>query len=256
MLQSVQLKAPQTAHPVRPSVSLPCVESPKAECVSCRHRKRCLVGAVPAAEFAGIEDIVYVRRRVRRGETLFAAGDAFKCLYAIQSGFFKTCLNDGKGREQVTGFFMGGELLGLDGLGYGRFETNAVALEDSYVCAIRYPFLEQLGREDPSLQVRLHEVLAQEIQRSHGVMLLLGSMDAEKRVAAFLVNLSLRYARRGYSASSFRLLMTRDESGSYLGLTLETVSRTLSKFQRDGLLELQKKDVRILDIEGLHGVFG
>ncbi|HZM35883.1 MAG TPA: fumarate/nitrate reduction transcriptional regulator Fnr [Burkholderiales bacterium] len=229
------------------------MSNPKFEvsCSSCNLRELCLPGGVCAEDLARVESIVYARRRVKRGEALFAAGDEFKTVYAIRSGFFKTSLVDGEGREQVTGFFMGGELLGLDGLGSGRCNGTAVALEDSEVCIMPYALIEKMAREIPDLQRHLHSVLAREIVRDHGVMMLLGSMRAEERLAAFLSNLSKRFVRRGYAANDFHLRMTRDEIGSYLGLKLETVSRLFSQFQKDGLIAVEQKHIRILDIEGL-----
>jgi CRP/FNR family transcriptional regulator len=220
-------------------------------CASCNLRELCLTGGVCAEDLERAQNIVYARRRVRRGETIFAAGDEFKSLYAVRSGFFKTSVVDDDGREQVTGFFMGGELLGLDGIGTGSHNGTATALEDSEVCVMPYALVEETARELPSLQRHLHSVLAREIVRDHGVMMLLGSMRAEERLAAFLTNLSKRFTRRGFSASEFHLRMTREEIGSYLGLKLETVSRLFSQFQKDALIEVEQKHVRIKDADGL-----
>jgi len=220
-------------------------------CAKCKLRETCLSGDVPAEDLERVENIVYARRRIRRGEALFSAGDPFRSLYAIRTGFFKTSLVDRQGREQVTGFFMSGELLGMDGLGEGRCAASAIALEDSNVCAMPYSLIEYIGREVPSLQRRLHSVLAREIVRDHGVMLLLGVMRAEERVATFLLNLSKRFQRRGYSESEFHLRMTREEIGSYLGLKLETVCRVLAAFRENGLLDVHQKRVRIVNIAGL-----
>jgi CRP/FNR family transcriptional regulator, anaerobic regulatory protein len=223
-------------------------------CSSCNLREMCLPGGVCTDDLQRVENIVYARRRVKRGESLFKAGDAFNAVYAIRSGFFKTSLIDGDGREQVTGFFMGGELLGMDGIGAGRYNGNAISLEDSEVCVMPFALIEEMSREVPALQRHLHTVLSREIVRDHGVMMLLGSMRAEERLATFLINLSRRFVRRGYSSSDFHLRMTRDELGSYLGLKLETVSRLFSQFQKDGLIEVNQKHVRILDIAGLEQV--
>jgi CRP/FNR family transcriptional regulator len=191
---------------------------------------------------------------VKRGEALFNAGDEFKTVYAIRSGFFKTSVVDGEGREQVTGFFMGGELLGLDGLGAGRYSSDAIALEDSEVCVMPFALVEQVAREVPALQRHLHAMMSREIVRDHGVMMLLGSMRAEERLATFLLNLSKRFVRRGYSASDFHLRMTREELGSYLGLKLETVSRLFSDFQKEGYIDVEQKHVRIVDVAGLQAI--
>jgi len=220
-------------------------------CTSCNLRELCLPGGVCIEDLEQVQNIVYARRRIKRGESLFGAGDSFESIYAIRSGFFKTSVVDGEGREQVTGFFMGGELLGMDGIGAGRHNGTAVALEDSEVCVMPYSLIESMSREYPQLQRHLHAVLSREIVRDHGVMMLLGSMRAEERLAAFLSNLSKRFVRRGYSQSDFHLRMTREEIGSYLGLKLETVSRLFSQFQKDGLIEVEQKHVRIIDIPGL-----
>jgi CRP/FNR family transcriptional regulator len=225
-------------------------------CSSCNLRELCLPKGLAGEDLARVEKVVYARRRVRRGEALFNAGDEFHSVYAVRSGFFKTTILNEDGREQVTGFNMPGELLGMDGIGAGSYHGNAVALEDCEVCVLPFSMVEELGREIPTLQRHLHCVLSREIVRDHGVMMLLGSMRAEERLAVFLLNLSKRFVRRGYSPSDFHLRMTREEIGSYLGLKLETVSRLFSKFQEDGLIEVQQKHVRITNIEGLEQVLG
>jgi CRP/FNR family transcriptional regulator len=149
---------------------------------------------------------------------------------------------------------MGGELLGMEGIGTGRYHGAATALEDSEVCVLPYALIEEMAREMPALQRQLHAILAREIVRDHGVMMLLGSMRAEERLATFLLNLSKRFTARGYSRSEFNLRMTREELGSYLGLKLETVSRLFSAFQKEGLIEVQQKFVRIRDIAGLENI--
>ena len=223
-------------------------------CSSCNLREVCLPGGLCAEDLEQVQNIVYARRRIKRGETLFNAGDEFKTVYAIRSGFFKTSVIDGEGREQVTGFSMSGELLGLEAIGAGRHSGNAVALEDSQVCVMPFSLIEEKAREVPALQHHLHSVLSREIVRDHGVMMLLGSMRAEERLATFLLNLSKRFTARGYSPSDFHLRMTREELGSYLGLKLETVSRLFSQFQKDGLIEVEQKHVRIVDIAGLEAI--
>ena len=220
-------------------------------CAKCNLRETCLSGGAPVEDRERVENIVYARRRIRRGERLFSAGDEFRCIYAIRSGFFKTTLADSEGREQVTGFFMSGEHLGLEGLGSSRCVGSAIALEDSDVCAMPYSLIDATSRQVPSLQHRLHAVLGREIVRSHGIMMLLGTMSAEERLAAFLTNLSRRLVNGGYSGSRFILRMTRDEIGSYLGLKLETVSRIFSAFHRARLIEVDQKLISIVDLKSL-----
>jgi CRP/FNR family transcriptional regulator len=144
---------------------------------------------------------------------------------------------------------MAGEIMGLDGIGTGHYASDVVALEDSEVCIIPYERLEQ-----PELQRQLQKVMSRELVRDQGVMMLLGTMRAEERLAAFLLNLSQRFVARGFSPSEFHLRMTRDEIGSYLGLSLETVSRLFSRFQAEKLIAVQQKHIRILDVPGLRAV--
>ena len=198
-----------------------------------------------------IETIIQKRKRVKRGEQLFRNGDSFHSLYAIRTGFFKTSVGSTDGREQVTGFQMAGEIMGLDGIVSDRHTCDAVALEDAEVCIMPFDHIEELSREINALQHHVHKIMSREIVREHGVMLLLGSMRAEERVAAFLLNLTQRLHTRGFSQSELVLRMTREEIGSYLGLKLETVSRTFSKFQEDGIVEVKQKNLHILNPDAL-----
>jgi CRP/FNR family transcriptional regulator len=202
-------------------------------------------------ELDRIEDVVASRRKIKRGATLFRNGEKFTSLYAIRTGFFKTCVASEDGRDQVTGFQMGGEVIGLDGIVSDNHTCDAVALEDAEVCVMPFDRIEELSREVYSLQRHVHKIMSREIVRENGVMLLLGSMRAEERLAAFLLNLVQRLHARGFSQSELVLRMTREEIGSYLGLKLETVSRTFSKFVEDGIIEVKQRHVRIIDPEKL-----
>ncbi|HEY7758246.1 MAG TPA: fumarate/nitrate reduction transcriptional regulator Fnr [Burkholderiales bacterium] len=236
-----------------PDVDLPRL---KTACSSCSLRELCLPVGLSHEEMSKLDSLVFLRRPVKRGDYLFRAGDPFASLYAARTGFFKTKLLLEDGREQVTGFHMAGELMGMDGIGSERHTCDAVALEDSEVCVIPFDRLEGLSREMQVLQHHFHKVMSREIVREHGVMMLLGSMRAEERLAAFLLNLSQRLSTRGYSSSEFNLRMTREEIGSYLGLKLETVSRVFSRFQEEGLIAVQQKNIRILDAAGLRELVG
>jgi CRP/FNR family transcriptional regulator, anaerobic regulatory protein len=230
----------------------------RTACSSCKLRELC----PPCCGLSGIEmdvanRLVFHRSRVRRGQSLYRTGDRFTSLYAVRSGFFKfiVLLQDGR-REQVTGFSMAGDVLGVDGIATERHTCNAIALENSDVCAIPFSGLQQLAHEIPSLQRQLRKTLSREIVREHGMLLLLGKMNADERLATFLLNLSQRFAEHGYSSSEFNMRMTREEIGSYLGLSLETVSRTLSRLQEQGLVSVQQKIIYILDSAGLGRVIG
>ena len=228
----------------------------KAACSQCNLRELCLPFGLAEHEVDRLDELVGARRKVKRQAQLYRAGDPFEAIYAIRTGSFKTDVLLEDGREQVTGFQMTGEILGLDGISAENHSCNATALEDSEVCVIPFARLEELSREVESLQHQFHKEMRREIVRDHGVMMLLGSMRAEERLAAFLLNMSQRFMARGFSAAEFHLRMTRDEIGSYLGLKLETVSRAFSKFQDEGFVSVQQKHIRILDIDGLKQLLG
>lgn len=227
----------------------PTLVAVKTQCSTCNLREVCLPCGLHGPEQGILDDLSYTRKRVKRGEAIFRAGAPFDALFAVRSGFFKSSVLLEDGRDQVTGFHMAGEIVGMDGIGTGSHATDVVALEDSEVCIIPYARLEE-----PALQRQLHKVMSRELVRDQGVMMLLGTMRAEERLAAFLLNLSHRFTARGYSPSEFHLRMTRDEIGSYLGLSLETVSRLFSRFQDDGHITVQQKHIRILDVPGLKAV--
>ena len=222
-----------------------------AACSTCNLRELCLPTGLSANDLDRLDTLVDVRRTVRRGENLFRRGEPFASIYAVRAGFFKTTISTEDGRDQVTGFQMAGELLGLDAIGDSSHHCDAVALEDSQVCVIPYARLEELAQTFPVLQRQFHRIMSREIVRDHGVMLLLSSMTAEERVAAFLLNLSQRLQSRGFSPTAFVLRMTRAEIGAYLGLKLETVSRTFSRLHQDGVIEVDQREVRIADPEAL-----
>lgn len=227
----------------------------KARCSSCNLREICLPVGLTREEMAHVDSIMVVgQRKVVRGEALVHSGDRFDAIFAVRTGFFKSVITSSQGREQITGFQTSGELIGLGGIDTGRYEVDVVALEDSQVCVIPYSELEALGRTVPSLQRQFHRHLSREIAADHEAMLQLGSMHAEERVAAFLLNLVHRLETRGFSSTSVLLRMSRDEIGSFLGLKLETVSRTLSKFQTDGLLFVRQRQIQITDPVGLKQV--
>jgi CRP/FNR family transcriptional regulator len=223
----------------------------KVACSNCNLRELCMPMGLSREEIEKLDNVVATRRKVKRGMALFRNGEKFNALYAIRTGFFKTCVASEDGRDQVTGFQMAGEIIGLDGIVHDHHTCDAVALEDAEVCVMPFDRIEDLSREINSLQRHVHKIMSREIVREHGVMLLLGSMRAEERLAAFLLNLVQRLHARGFSSSELILRMTREEIGSYLGLKLETVSRTFSKFVEDGIVEVKQRHVRILDPEAL-----
>ena len=223
----------------------------KDACGQCNARELCLPMGLNDDELQLLDDVVGSRQKLKRGDALYRTGDLFAAIYAIKAGFFKTEVVTEDGRDHVTGFQMNGEILGMDGIGSDAYTCNAVALEDSEVCLIPFVDLEHLSTSVPTLQRHFHRVMSREIVRDHGIMMLLGTLRADERLVAFLLNLSQRYAARGYSPTEFHLRATREEIGSYLGLKLETVSRALSQLQDSGLIVVQQKFIRITALDGL-----
>ena len=209
-----------------------------------------------ASELKRLDEIVSTRKKVRKSESLFRSGDTFNSIYAVRTGTFKTRVTAVDGRDQVTGFQLAGDILGLDGMGSDRHMCDAVAIENAEVCVIEYERLDEFSKELHSLQTHLHRIMSREITRDHGMMMLLGSMRAEERVAAFLLNILQRQHSRGFSGKETLLRMTREEIGSYLGLKLETVSRTFSRLQNDGIISVDQKQVSVLDMPALQQLAG
>ncbi|MGN7982844.1 helix-turn-helix domain-containing protein [Burkholderia sp. 22313] len=226
-------------------------QSTDAACKHCAMAGLCTVSAIDTSALEQLDNAVRCIRAVRRGHALYRPGDSFRSIYAVRAGSFKTVVMHRDGREQVTGFGIVGDTLGIDGIARGSHSCEAIALEDSSVCVMPFDLLEMLCREVTAIQRHVHQMLGAEIVRESALMMLLGTTTAEERVATFLADLSRRWQTRGYSAAAFTLKMTREEIGSYLGLKLETVSRMLSKLQRRRLIDVHGKDLRILDIDGL-----
>lgn len=224
---------------------------PGAQCSTCMLRHICMASNLDETDVVRLNSVVSNWKMVRQGQALYRAGDPFQSIYALRSGSIKTVLSHPSGREYVSGFFLPGETLGLDGISTEVHTCDAIALEDSAVCVIPFHLLEALCREVKSLQQQVHKMMSAEIVRETGQMMLLGNLTAEQRVAAFLLNISRRLQRRGYSPTCFTLRMTREDIGSYLGMTLETASRTLSRFQQEGLIRVQGKQIELLNLEAL-----
>jgi len=220
-------------------------------CAQCSLRKICLPMGLSGTEIQSLDRIVGHPRRVARGASLFRMNDPFHKIYAIRFGYFKTYQLNARGEQQITGFQMPGELLGLDAVGAEHHHCGASTLEDSEVCEIPFSQLEELFSEIPALLRHFHRLMAQEITREQNAMLLLATMRSDQRIAVFLSNLSARQAARGYSGACFQLRMMREEVGNYLGMTIESVCRQLSRFRKSGLVRVTKREVEILDPVGL-----
>lgn len=227
------------------------VHALKTVCSNCSVLELCLPIGLTGGEVEQLDTLIAQRVKVKKGASLYRTGDPLRSLYAVRLGFFKTSVLSVDGREQVIGFQMPGEMLGLDAISTDHYACNAVALEDSEVCPIPFGNLEKLARELPSLQHNLNRLLSQEIVRDHSMLLMLGNMNAEERLAAFFLNLSQRLNMRGYSSREFILRMSREAIGSYLGLRLETICRGIAHLRQEGLVDIKGRNVTILDLAGL-----
>ncbi len=198
--------------------------SPEApHCSSCMLGSVCLPAGMASHEVEQLDQLVQERVRLQKGQLLYQDGDKLDALYSLRFGSIKTQLEEASGQVQITGFFLPGEVIGLDGMPDGLQSSNALAMEDAEVCVIRLIDIDDISRYVPSLQHQVRRIMSKEIARSHQVLLALGSMRAEARLAAFLLNLSERLSALGYSSTDFLMRMSREEIGNYLGLTLETV---------------------------------
>lgn len=236
-----------------PEIDIPYV---KRACSNCSMRELCLPVALASNVLDKLDELVYLRKRFKAGTHIYHAGSNFHYLYAVRSGFVKLETLNEDGREQVTGFYMMGEILGFDGIATDQHMCTAVALEDSELCVIPFDRIEHVGEEMEHLHHHFYMLMSREIVRDHTMMMLLSGMHGDARIAAFILNLSQRFHERGFSSYDLVLRMKREDIGSYLGMKIETVSRILSKFRDQGLLEVHQKHVRILDMNGLQKLVG
>jgi len=228
----------------------------QAHCGNCGLRHLCLPAGLSPDGVRQLDSVVSQRIRIRKRDSLYRPGESFSALYAIRVGSLKTVVLTEDGRDQITGYHMAGEIVGLDGIGGERYCCEAIALEDSEACVLPFKRLDALAHDLPSLRHNLYRYIANDIRRDQNLLLLLGSRCAEERVALFLLDLAGRFRALGYSASEFVLRMTREEIASYLGLKLETVSRLFSHLQEEGLIQIQGRAVKLLDVIALKRLVG
>jgi CRP/FNR family transcriptional regulator, anaerobic regulatory protein len=224
-------------------------------CDSCCVGTLCLPGGLRDDDLRPLASLSLVTRRFSAGESIYRDGDPFRFVYAVRSGTCKTTLLRHDGHEQVAGFHLAGDFMGLEGLAEGVHGTTAAALEDSQVCLIPYQRLRSATAAFPGARDLLSHVMSREIIHEHSLLVLLGLTDAPQRLAAFLLDLSQRYAARGWSPCEFQLRMSRGDIASFLGVTLETISRTFSLLQRRGFIAKQGRRIRLLDLDGLRAAY-
>ena len=237
--------------PTRKSEAVVSLRDIKVACQACSLNEICLPVGMEPDDLSQLDAIIDRKQPVSRGDHLFRTGDNFRCLYAVRSGSLKTYATSEDGSEQVMGFHLPGELVGLDAIADNRHPLSAKALETTSLCEIPFSDLESLSSQLPSLQHQMLRVMSQEIRDDEQNMVILGQKSAEERLAAFLISLSDRFQKRGFSPNQFNLSMSRGDIGNYLGLALETVSRLFSRFQNEGLLRVDRKHIELLDRDKL-----
>lgn len=221
------------------------------DCNNCGLFRLCLPVGISEEERKELSKIIQRRRPLHKGNFLFEEGSQFESIYAVRSGSLKTYTLGQNGHEQVTGFYQAGDLLGLDAINTNIHPSTSKALETSAICEIPYEAFEKLAARIPALHRQLLRIMSKELSFDHSMLMLMGNKNSHARLAAFLISLSERFALRGFSGYEFHLSMSREDIGNYLGLAMETVSRMFTRFQKEGLLEVDGKYVRILDLAGL-----
>ena len=237
-----------------PSEQVTCPHNESVSCARCRLSSICLPLSLASDDVVKLEAIVQQGRPLQKGEALYKQGVEFQSVYAVRSGALKASSVSSSGEEQVVGFYLPGEILGIDGIGGHAYTSTAVALDTSAVCEIPFSQLAQLSRELPELQRQFFRLMSGAISDDQKLLTLISKNTADERVAAFLLSLSARHAQRQLSSSQFQLPMSRQDIANFLSLTIETVSRVLGKFKRSDVITVSGKDISILDSAALKGI--
>ena len=228
-----------------------CVHDKRVNCGNCRLNSICLPISLHIDDIDRLNQIIQRGKPLQKSEYLYRANDEFDSVYAIRSGAVKAVTISDSGEEQVTGFYLPGEVVGLDGLADNRYTNSVIALETASVCEIPFSRLEELSLKIPTLQRHFFQLMSREITQDQQVIALLGKSSAEARIASLLLSISARNSRRSLSANEFILPMSRTDIGNYLGLTIETVSRIFTRLQKNGVISVDKKEIIIQDVDAL-----
>lgn len=234
----------------------PCPGRNSIKCQSCSLSELCIPYSLNKQELDTLDNIINRKRPIHKGDKIYSSGDMLNCLYAIRSGTFKTFTIDENGVEQITGFHLPGDLLGFDAINDNQHPSFAQAMETSMVCEIPFESLDGLTNTLPKLRKQIFRMMSNEIKHNQEALMILNHKSAEQRLAAFLISLSERFSERGLSASNFRLTMTRSEIGNYIGLTVETISRLLNRFQKNKLINVNGKLITLNNIDELSDIAG
>ena len=228
----------------------------KVRCKECNLRELCFPHGMSDDELTNMDAVVEQPRSLHKNDFLYRGGDKAMAIYAVRSGCIKTMTESANGDEQIVGFHLAGELLGLDGFADGEYTCNAVALETSSVCELPLDQLEALGYKLPGLQKQMRRIMGKEVSKDHKLLLLLGKMTADERLASFLLSLSARMEERHWNANEFNLMMPRQDIANYLGMAVETVSRLFANFQNEKIIDVDRRHITILDMERLKAMVG
>lgn len=234
----------------------PIIESLKVSCGRCTLKELCFPRGMELSDMDALDKIIERNMPMHKGEYLYQEGDDCKAIYAIRSGCVKTMIQSPSGEHQIIGFHLPGELVGFDGFAEGRHHCSAQLLETTSLCELSIEKLEGLCEELPALQRQMRFVMGQEVNNDHEQLLLLGKMTAEEKLATFLLNVSSRMKDRHWKENEFNLTMPRQDIANYLGLAVETVSRLFAQFQDNRLIDVDKRHIKILDMEALKSMTG
>lgn len=232
------------------------VDHLKVSCKECNLRELCFPHGMSEEELANMEAVVDQPKPLHKNDFLYRDGDSTRAIYAVRSGCVKTMTESANGDEQIVGFHLPGELLGLDGFADGVHTCNALALETSSVCELPLDQLENICYELPSLQKQMRRIMGKEVSNDHKLLLLLGKMTAEERLASFLLSLSARMEERHWKDNEFNLSMPRQDIANYLGMAVETVSRLFATFQNEKIIDVDRRHITILDMQRLRSIVG
>ena len=232
------------------------VDHLRVRCKECNLRELCFPHGMNDEELENMDAVVEQPRSLHKNDFLYRDGDKTMAIYAVRSGCIKTMTESANGDEQIVGFHLAGELLGLDGFADGTYTCNAVALETSSVCELPLDQLETLCHKLPGLQKQMRRIMGKEVSKDHKLLLLLGKMTADERLASFLLSLSTRMEERHWNANEFNLMMPRQDIANYLGMAVETVSRLFASFQNEKIIEVDRRHITILDMDRLKAMVG
>ena len=220
-------------------------------CQSCSFSHLCLPVSLNKTELDSLDDIIERKKPLHKHDKLVKAGDKFNSLYAVRAGSFKSFVSSKDGEEQIIGFHFPGDIIGFDALRENAHQSYTQALETAMVCELPYETLDKMAVQFPKLRHQIMSFMSAEIKQDHDLMMLLNKRTAEERLIYFLAHLSKRFEDPGFSPRQFNLSMTRNEIGNYLGLTVETISRLLTRFQKEGIIKVDGKLITIIDFEAM-----